>query len=80
MAASRARLRAEEGPPDAVAGVRVVADGLGPDVVRLQRRARHHAVAAAGAAGVHLFLLSFSFFLISEILKLLNIKYRQRLT
>jgi hypothetical protein len=32
-----------------------VADGLGPDVVRLQRRARHHAVAAAGAAGVHCF-------------------------
>ena len=41
-----------------VAGVRVVADGLGPNVVRLQRRARHHAVAAAGAAGVHLLFIN----------------------
>ena len=42
-----------------VTGVRVVADGLGPDVVRLERRARHHAVAAAGAAGVHVFFYLF---------------------
>ena len=34
-------------------GVRVVADGLRPHVVRRQRRRRHHAVPAAGAPRVH---------------------------